>query len=203
MEMKQINFYRPNEEHGYLSNFSNHSVEINGKMWKTTEHYYQAMKAEGTPHEDVIRECPTPRMAKKLGREAQLRTDWESVKDGIMLVAVDAKFHQHKELADALLGTGKETLVEHTCYDSYWGDGGDGSGLNMLGKILMDVRGAIRRERLDKLVKAARLTIKNFTFDEERLDFICRIMEGYCKHCGAKLTEDKLGGSRCYCMMEE
>jgi predicted NAD-dependent protein-ADP-ribosyltransferase YbiA (DUF1768 family) len=24
--------------------------------------------------------------------------------------------------------------------DSYWGDGGDGSGKNMLGKILMEVR---------------------------------------------------------------
>ena len=31
-------------------------------------------------------------------------------------------------------------LVEHTGKDAYWGDGGDGSGVNRLGGILMRVR---------------------------------------------------------------
>ena len=31
-------------------------------------------------------------------------------------------------------------IVEHTKNDAYWGDGGDGSGRNMLGRILMEVR---------------------------------------------------------------
>ena len=35
-------------------------------------------------------------------------------------------------------------FVEHTENDSYWGDGGDGSGKNMLGQILMDVRELLR-----------------------------------------------------------
>jgi len=50
------------------------------------------------------------------------------------------KFTQHQELKKRLLATGTARLVEHTENDSYWGDGGDGSGKNMLGKILMDVR---------------------------------------------------------------
>lgn len=34
----------------------------------------------------------------------------------------------------------------HSVQDSYWGDGGDGSGKNMLGLILMEVRGVLRAD---------------------------------------------------------
>ena len=40
--------------------------------------------------------------------------------------------------------SGDAKLVEHTENDSYWGDGGDGSGRNMLGQILMQVRDELR-----------------------------------------------------------
>jgi predicted NAD-dependent protein-ADP-ribosyltransferase YbiA (DUF1768 family) len=43
------------------------------------------------------------------------------------------------------LGTGDARLVEHTANDSYWADGGDGSGLNRLGEVLMSVREELRR----------------------------------------------------------
>ena len=43
-----------------------------------------------------------------------------------------------------LLSTGSAERVEHTTNDAYRGDGGDGSGSNMLGCILMDVRGRLR-----------------------------------------------------------
>ena len=36
------------------------------------------------------------------------------------------------------------SIVEHTENDGYWGDGGDGSGKNMLGQILMRVREELR-----------------------------------------------------------
>jgi ribA/ribD-fused uncharacterized protein len=57
-----------------------------------------------------------------------------------MRKAVRAKFTQHPDLRAILLGTGDARLVEHTENDSYWGDGGDGSGKNWLGKILMEIR---------------------------------------------------------------
>jgi predicted NAD-dependent protein-ADP-ribosyltransferase YbiA (DUF1768 family) len=38
------------------------------------------------------------------------------------------------------LATADAKIVEHTTNDSYWGDGGDGSGRNMLGQVLMRVR---------------------------------------------------------------
>jgi ribA/ribD-fused uncharacterized protein len=54
--------------------------------------------------------------------------------------AVRASFGQHAELGEILLHTGDAMIVEHTEKDAYWGDGGDGSGKNMLGRILMEVR---------------------------------------------------------------
>ena len=60
-----------------------------------------------------------------------------------MLAALRAKFSQHHQLRTLLLGTGCAQLIEHTRNDSYWGDGGDGSGQNMLGKLLMQVRGEL------------------------------------------------------------
>ena len=57
-----------------------------------------------------------------------------------MYTAVLAKFQHNKDLAELLLATGDAMLVEHTGKDAYWRDGGDGSGLNRLGGILMRVR---------------------------------------------------------------
>ena len=57
---------------------------------------------------------------------------------------VEARFRQHDELRALLLATGDATLVEHTEQDDFWGDGGDGSGQNQLGRVLMAVRDALR-----------------------------------------------------------
>lgn len=45
-----------------------------------------------------------------------------------------------------LLSTDDAILIEHTTKDFYWGDGGDGSGKNMLGTILMEIREKIINE---------------------------------------------------------
>ncbi|HVK13728.1 MAG TPA: NADAR family protein [Gemmataceae bacterium] len=141
-----INFYATGGDHGAFSNFSRHTVFLKGKRWPTSEHYFQAQKFAGTEHEEAVRRCKKPSEAANMGRSRKLplRRDWESVKDDIMLDVVRAKFTQHDELKELLLATGDATLVEHTERDSYWGDGGDGSGKNMLGRILMRVREELR-----------------------------------------------------------
>ena len=84
--------------------------------------------------------------AARMGRSRKrpLRKDWESVKDSIMHEAVLAKFTQHADLREILLATDENKIVEHTKNDDYWGDGGDGSGRNRLGEILMRVREELR-----------------------------------------------------------
>jgi ribA/ribD-fused uncharacterized protein len=141
-----INFYNLGEPFGEFSNFARFPIKIAGKNWPTSEHYFQAMKFKGQPREEEIRLAGKPMEAARLGRDRKvpLRRDWESVKDNVMREAVRAKFTQHDDLRALLLSTGDARLVEHTENDSYWGDGGDGSGRNMLGQILVEIREELR-----------------------------------------------------------
>ncbi len=62
----------------------------------------------------------------------------------VMYKALLAKFSQNEELKDLLGMTGNRVLIEDSPHDSYWGNGGDGTGHNMLGKLLMKVREELR-----------------------------------------------------------
>lgn len=137
-----IYFYKVNEEYGCFSNFSKHGFELDGKQWMTSEHYFQAMKFEGTKVVERIRLTPSPMDAANMGRDRSnpLRQDWEGVKDDVMRKAVLNKFLQNKDIAKILLATGNEEIIERTSHDYYWGCGTDGTGRNILGKILMEVR---------------------------------------------------------------
>ena len=61
-----------------------------------------------------------------------------------MMDALRAKFGQHEALKARLVGTGEARIVEHPSRDASWGDGGDGSGLNTLGELLMRLRSELR-----------------------------------------------------------
>ena len=145
MEGDRINFYAIDEPYGCFTNWSDHSLNYKGYNWQTSEHAFHAMKFEGTEHVDTVANAAGPAEAAELGRNRSLplRKDWEEVKDRIMEEIVTAKFSQNAELKELLLSTGDKLIVEHTVNDSYWGDAGDGSGKNMLGQILMKVRGEL------------------------------------------------------------
>ena len=97
----------------------------------------QAMKLPHDPeYQEKIRTtkaCHDIKMGNT--RQIKLRTDWEEVKDNIMVIALRAKFDQYPELKQLLLSTAGNILVEHTDNDHYWGDAGDGSGLNRWGDL--------------------------------------------------------------------
>jgi ribA/ribD-fused uncharacterized protein len=119
---------------------------LKGRVWPTSEHYFQAQKFAGTDQEEAIRLAESPMAAAVMGRsrEQMLRLGWESVKDDIMREALRAKFTQHPKLQALLLATGDAELVEHTTNDRYWADGGDGGGRNRLGQLLMELRNQLR-----------------------------------------------------------
>ena len=147
-EPAKIMFYRVGDEYGWMSNFAPYPITIDGVLWPTSEHYFQAQKFPGTSHEKAVHELISPMEAAKHGRrrDIPLRPDWDTVKDDIMLTAVRAKFRQHEDIRTKLLETRDAVLVEHTANDSYWADGGDGSGKNMLGQILMQIRDELELE---------------------------------------------------------
>jgi N-glycosidase YbiA len=144
--MSRIEFYGLKGEYGELSNFAPYPIHLKGVIWPTNEHYFQAQKFAGTEHEEAIRLTKSPMIAARMGRSRKrpLRSDWEAVKDEIMRDAVRAKFSQHADLAAMLVATGDAEIIEHTTRDRYWADGGDGSGLNRLGEILMEIRAELR-----------------------------------------------------------
>jgi len=150
--MNKILFYRTSEiPYGVFSNFDmKHPIELMGTLWPSTEHYFQAMKFRYTDekHMDAILNSPTPKIAAAMGRDRShpLRETWESEKYSVMWTAVHEKFNNYPELKRLLLETGDTEIVEHTSNDKIWADGGDGTGQNWLGKILMDIRDKFKKE---------------------------------------------------------
>jgi ribA/ribD-fused uncharacterized protein len=141
-----IHFYSVRDEFGAFSNFAHFPIVIGGKRWPTSEHYFQAQKFRDAADVDEVRRAKTPEIAARLGRDRKkkLRPDWNRARISVMRTALRAKFEQHDDLRALLLSTGDAKLVEHTDNDDFWGDGGDGRGQNMLGRLLMELRKEIQ-----------------------------------------------------------
>lgn len=146
---KSILFYSNRSEGKEFSNFYLSPIKLDGLIWPTTEHYFQAQKFPHNPkYMEEIRKAYSPTLAKKLGgsRKIPRRSDWDDIKEDVMYKAVYAKFTQHPNLRKILLDTNNAYLAEHTKYDKYWGDGGNRSGKNRLGVILMKLRENLMKE---------------------------------------------------------
>ena len=117
-------------------------IEIDGVMYGSAETYYQSMKSVGTPeYEDIherIRLC-SPVEAYRIGNRGSLRPDWNEARVSAMKRAIRAKFTQNKILQALLCATAPYPLVQIKM-DSFWGTMHDGSGANMLGVLLQELR---------------------------------------------------------------
>ena len=139
---EEIRFNDPLEEpYGCFSNYFRKYFTAKGWVWMSVEHYIQAMKFEGTEHEEIIRNLPSPEAAAEYGRRTDLplRKDWEIVKEQIVMEGIHYKFASSVGLYEKLMETGDHRII----YDNpnpYWGCGEDGNGRNELGKILELVR---------------------------------------------------------------
>jgi ribA/ribD-fused uncharacterized protein len=75
-----------------------------------------------------------------------MRPDWDEYKRFVMKECCMAKFLQHPELRKQLMDTGDEELMEDSPVDWYWGCGADGTGKNVLGQVLMEIREELKGE---------------------------------------------------------
>lgn len=133
-------------EYAFLNNFYECYVEYDGIVYSNNEAAFQAQKTfdEGLKKKFAFLD---PIEARNLGKSIPLRKDWEEVKDQIMYEIVSAKFHQHPDLMDRLVLTGKRPLEEGNHWnDQYWGTV-NGVGQNKLGKILMKIRESEQAKR--------------------------------------------------------
>jgi len=143
-----IQFYEVDQAYGFFSNFSDHPIFCEGAIWRTVEHFYQAQKFKGSVLEDEIRNAFSPIRTKAIAHKnsEKANPDWEFIKIEVMYKGLYAKFTQHKELRDALIETYPRDIAEHSISDLFWGDGVDGNGKNMLGRLLMEVRLKLMKE---------------------------------------------------------
>ena len=139
-----LDFYSTKDAYGEFSNFALFPIELDGKLWASSEHYFQAQKFLDPALQEAVRNCRTPYDAAKMARAESmpLRADWFDIRDAVMLKALHAKFAGYKVLRDLLLSTNAAHIYEHTKNDCYWADCGDAdrTGTNMLGKELMIIR---------------------------------------------------------------
>lgn len=127
----------------FLSNFAEVRVNLDGLLYPTLEHAYQAAKTLNMYQRHEIWACNTPGQAKRLGRMVTLRPDWESVKVDIMRDLLWQKF-AHDPFRQLLIATDPQELIElNTWGDKVWGMvqiNNEWVGQNLLGKLLMQVR---------------------------------------------------------------
>lgn len=140
-------------EYDFLSNFYEAPIHVGNQdyVFRTNEHAFQAAKwhamQDRSPetikkYVETIISNPNPAKAKYAGRSVKIDLEeWERIKVWCMRDLVWTKFKQHPELQSKLIATGAGMLVEGNDWgDKFWGRV-DGKGLNVLGSILMEVRG--------------------------------------------------------------
>ncbi len=157
-----VYFYKKGELYEEFSNFHEAVIELDGKVWPRSEHYFQAQKFPKDPAlQEKIRTEASARKIFAIAREKkpERRGDWNKIKKAVMIRAVQAKVEQHDDIKELLLATKKRVIVENAGKkDAWWGAGSDGTGQNMLGRVLMYVRsglqGAPDNELLEKHVEA-------------------------------------------------
>ena len=138
-----------NDFHGkyfFLSNFAESAIVLDGVLYPTVEHAFQAAKMVNESDRLAISRAKTPGQAKRIGRSGLMRSDWEEIKVEVMHQCLLRKFLLNPFLREKLRETGDEELVEgNTWHDNCWGDCfcpkcANKPGLNHLGRLLMEIR---------------------------------------------------------------
>lgn len=124
----------------WLSNFWECDVPYNGHTYISSEHAYQAAKTTNEKDRLRIANCRTPGETKRLIRTLDQTPGFHERKLQIMEDIVRSKFTHNADLAEKLVETEGDTLVEGNSWkDTFWGVC-CGKGENHLGKILMKIR---------------------------------------------------------------
>lgn len=99
MADETIYFFDLEDPFGCLSNASRHQIFVDGTCWQTVEHYFQTAKFEDVELRDEIRRAATPSQARRLGRKHRRsqRSDWPTIKVGVMRRALVAKARRHAD----------------------------------------------------------------------------------------------------------
>lgn len=147
-------FRKTAETFGGLSNMApGYPVRVNGVRILTVEALYQACRFPHLPEvQKKILDQTSPMTAKMVGKPYRddSRPDWDRVRVKIMRWVLRLKLAMHwSKFSELLLSTGNRPIVEDSRKDAFWGamqtDPQTLVGMNVLGRLLMELREEIKR----------------------------------------------------------
>ena len=164
-------FFKTKESFGGLSNMAGgFPLQIKDLHILTSEALYQACRFPHLPDvQRLIIGQPSPMTAKMKSKPYRhdSRRDWNRVRVAIMRWCLRVKLAQNWDtFSKLLLSTGELPIVEQSRKDGFWGvksvDERTLVGMNVLGRLLMELRELVKSETRYSLLLVEPLKIPNF-----------------------------------------
>lgn len=175
-------FLKTNDRFGGLSNMApGFPLRVNGIRIRTSEALYQVCRF---PHMPVVQRLiisehspMTAKMRSKPFRKDS-RPDWDAVRVKIMRWCLRVKLAQNwNEFGRLLLATGDRPIVEQSGKDVFWGAKVDEDGwlvgMNVLGRLLMEVREQLNGDQAESLRAVEPVVIRDFLLFGRPIEAIC------------------------------
>ena len=130
----------------YFSPYTAHAILVNDELYPTVEHAYQSLRYTDPTIIKEIKNAPSPVMAWEISSKYKhlQKDDFRAHKLETMKMLMRLKVVQHQDIKQALIDSKGLKIVKHiTTYppgDGFWDDGQDGTGLNHMGRIWMEIR---------------------------------------------------------------
>ena len=165
-------FLKTKEPFGGLSNMAGgYPIYVNGVRIRTSEALYQACRFPNMPEvqrEIISQTSPmTAKIQSKFYRK-YTRPDWDQVRVRIMRWSLRMKLANNwSAFSTLLLETGERPIVEESRKDDFWGakvvdDGDTLVGMNVLGRLLMELREQVKQQGRDAALDIAPPDIPQF-----------------------------------------
>ena len=161
-EVDAFYFHRPEEPHGYLSNWYASPFDLDGNHFSSVEQYIMYRKCMIFGDKDsakAVLATDDTALQQDIGRKASgyIGSVWAGMRQMVVYRGLMAKFSQNEDLKQKLLETGDAYLVECAGSDKIWAcgirlnddrrfDAANWTGNNILGFALMEVRHELRED---------------------------------------------------------
>lgn len=159
--MSYISFTKVDLPYGWLGNMSPYPVTHEGKVWRTTEALFQALRFNDPEIREAIRNEKSPMGAKLKAKGFMKRVDADKIcvtplsnaDLENMKMCLKLKLEQHPGLLKQLLATGDSSIYEDVTSrgkrgsNLFWGalkENDTWVGQNHLGRMWEDLRGSYR-----------------------------------------------------------
>lgn len=168
---ESASFRSTKEKYGGLSNMAGgYPLRVEGVLIHSSEALYQACRFPHRPEvQQYIIDQRSPMTAKMVSKpyREESRSDWDRIRVRVMRWTLRVKLTMHwTTFGDLLLSTGDLPIVEDSRRDSFWGaipqEDGTLVGMNVLGRLLMELREELRGPNREALRVVSPPPIRDF-----------------------------------------